>query len=412
MRRVSRRALRAVRLSRCAQRLARLAVCTEFTLHAASAILSPVSARHCYFFAGGGTGGHLTPGLAVAAELRHHDADCRIIFVGSQRPLEKRLVAAEGHEHVDLTVESSETLRRNPFRFAWRNWGAFRRALSLIENERARAVIGLGGFASVPAVLAATRRKIPALILEQNAIPGRATRFLARRVAAVCTAFEESARRLPAGLRVENTGNPVRAAIAALHQDQPDRGAAAQPTLLVLGGSQGAESLNDATIAMHLKKLPQLAGWKIVHQTGVVQCELVAAACRAAGIDHVVRPFFDDLPEWYSRATLVLSRAGATTLAELACAGCPAILVPYPHAADNHQLANARAYEAAGAAVVVQHGLNSPDTSDWLTSAISALAADEARQTSMRQAMRRLARPDAARQVVAVLQSLTAGSIN
>jgi UDP-N-acetylglucosamine--N-acetylmuramyl-(pentapeptide) pyrophosphoryl-undecaprenol N-acetylglucosamine transferase len=370
-----------------------------------------VNARACYFFAGGGTGGHLTPGLAVAAELRNNDPGCRIVFVGSERPLEKRLVAAEGHDHVVLSVESSATLLRRPIRFAWRNWRAYGGARSLIDSEKPRAVIGLGGFASVPTVLAATRRMLPTLILEQNAIPGCATRILARRVAAVCTAFEKTVPLLKTRLRVENTGNPVRAAIAALCQSQPDRAASAQPTLLVLGGSQGAESLNDAVVAMLLKQLPQLAGWRIVHQTGAAHCDQVAAAYRAAAIDHVVRPFFDDLSDWYSRATLVVSRAGATTLAELACAGCAAILLPYPHAADNHQLANAQVYEAAGAAVVVPHGQNTSETAGWLATAISVISADRSRQSTMRQAMRQLARPDAARQVVAVLQSLMAGSI-
>lgn len=163
-------------------------------------------------------------------------------------------------------------------------------------------------------------------------------------------------------------------------------------------------------MAMLLKQLPQLAGWRIVHQTGAAQYDQVAAACRAAGFAHVVRPFFEDLPDWYSRATLVVSRAGATTLAELACAGCPAILLPYPHAADNHQLANARAFEAAGAAIVVQHGHLASETSAWLASTISNLAVDTSRQSSMRLAMRGLARPDAARNVLAVLQTLSVAS--
>jgi UDP-N-acetylglucosamine--N-acetylmuramyl-(pentapeptide) pyrophosphoryl-undecaprenol N-acetylglucosamine transferase len=370
-----------------------------------------VSAGHCYLFAGGGTGGHLTPGLAVAAELRSLDPDCRVAFVGSERMLEKRLVAAEGHEHIVLPVESSATLRRNPLRFALRNWAALRNARDLIESHKPRAVIGLGGFASVPTVLAATRRKVPTLILEQNTIPGRATRFLARRATAVCTSFTETAQSLPAGVRVVCSGNPMRAAIAALSQHQPDPVAPGKPTLLILGGSQGAEGLNDAVVAMLLKQLPQLAGLMIVHQTGAGQHDQIVAAYRAAGLPHIVRTFFEDLPERYVRATLVISRAGATTLAELACAGCPAILLPYPHAAGNHQLANARVFEAAGAAIVVQHGHLPSETMGWLTTVVSSLVVDRSRQASMREAMRRLARPNAAREVVAVLQSLLGGPI-
>jgi UDP-N-acetylglucosamine--N-acetylmuramyl-(pentapeptide) pyrophosphoryl-undecaprenol N-acetylglucosamine transferase len=271
-------------------------------------------------------------------------------------------------------------------------------------------VIGLGGFASVPTVLAATHRRIPTLILEQNAIPGRATRFLAGRVAAVCTAFKETAGRLPTSARVEDTGNPVRAAIAALSRNESGPAVPVPPILLVLGGSQGAESLNEAVVAMLVKQLPQLAGWRIVHQAGAAQYEQVADACRAARFDHVVRPFFENISDWYSRTTLAVSRAGATTLAELACAGCPAILIPYPHAADNHQLANARVFEAAGAATVIQHGQFASETAGWLATTISTLAGDESRRAVMRQAMRSLARPDAARNVVAVLQTLSAVS--
>jgi UDP-N-acetylglucosamine--N-acetylmuramyl-(pentapeptide) pyrophosphoryl-undecaprenol N-acetylglucosamine transferase len=366
---------------------------------------------HCYLFAGGGTGGHLTPGLAVAAELSSLDPDCRIAFVGSERTLEKRLVAAAGHEHIVLPVESSATLRRNPLRFALRNWAALRTARSIIESHKPRAVIGLGGFASVPAVLAAVRRNVPTLILEQNTLPGRATRFLARRATAVCTSFAETARTLPAGARVVCSGNPMRAAIAALCQHHSDPAASGKPTLLILGGSQGAESLNDAVAAMLLKQLPQLAGWMIVHQTGAGQHDQIVAAYRAAALPHIVRTFFDDLPDRYLRATLVISRAGATTLAELACAGCPAVLLPYPRAAGNHQLANARVFEAVGAAIVVQHGHIPSETISWLTTVVSSLATDRDRQDSMRQAMRRLARPDAARNVIAVLQSILGGPI-
>ncbi|HMF13286.1 MAG TPA: undecaprenyldiphospho-muramoylpentapeptide beta-N-acetylglucosaminyltransferase [Gemmataceae bacterium] len=374
-------------------------------------ILSGVSAGHCYLFAGGGTGGHLTPGLAVADELRNLDADCRIVFAGSERTLEKRLVGAEGHEHIVLPVESSATLPRHPVRFAVRNWTALHTARKLIESHKPRAVIGLGGYVSVPTVVAAARRKVPTLILEQNTVPGRATRFLARRATAVCTAFGETAQSLPADARVVCSGNPVRTAIAALSQDQPGPVAPSKPTLLILGGSQGAESLNDAIVAMLLKQLPELAGWMIVHQTGAGQHDQVIAAYRAAALPHIVRTYFDDLAERYLRATLVISRAGATTLAELACAGCPAILLPYPQAADNHQLANARVFEAAGAAIVVQHGHIPSETTGWLTTVISSLAVDRHRQESMRGAMRRLARPDAARNVLAVLQSLLAGPI-
>lgn len=370
-----------------------------------------VTNGNCYFFAGGATGGHLTPGLALAAELVEHNPECRIVFVGSDRPLERRLVAEAGYEHHALPVESTATIRRQPLRFVWRNWRAFCMAQQLLENNRPAAVIGLGGFASVPAILAASRRRVPTLILEQNVVPGRATRLLCRRVGAVCTAFEATTSKLASGSRVVVTGNPVRGAIAALWRPGPVRIPVATPTLLVLGGSQGAASLNEAVMEMLTRQLQKLAAWQIVHQTGPERSSEIADAYRSARLECIVQPFFDDLSGLYSQATLVIARAGATTLAELACAGCPAVLLPYPHAADDHQLANARLYESAGAAVVVEHEPSPTRTTAHLAETIDALTADTARLTAMRKAMQGLARPDAAANVVAVLQSLAVDSI-
>jgi len=370
-----------------------------------------VTKRHCYYFAGGGTGGHLTPGLAVAAELLERDHRCRIVFVGSDRPLERRLVSADGYEHRVLPVESTATLRRHPLRFALRNWRAYRMARALLETDSPQVVIGLGGFASVPTLQAAIRKGIPAVLLEQNTIPGRATRFFSRRAAAVCTAFSETAGRLPSGSRVELTGNPVRGAIAELCLREATLGAGAMPTLLVLGGSQGAESLNASVASLLLRQPPQLIGWRIVHQTGAAQHAQIEEAYRKAGFAHFVQPFFENLSDWYSEATLVISRAGATTLAELACAGCPTVLLPFPHAADNHQLANARVFEAAGAAMVIEHSASPSATGGQLAQAVSSLANDPLRRAAMRRAMGTLARPDAARNVWQVLQTLPSRSI-
>ena len=347
----------------------------------------------------------------MAAELQSRDPECHVVFVGSDRPLEQKLIAAAGYEHVALPVESSRTLLRNPFRFAWSNWRALREARQLIEREGPAGVVGLGGFASVPTVLAAARKNVPTILLEQNAIPGRATRLLCLRAGAVCSAFDGNENQLRSGARVAVTGNPVRQGISDLWQQSLAESESGPKTLLVLGGSQGAESLNEAVVTLLERKLRQLADWQIVHQTGQSQYAKIAESYRATECTAIVEPFFDDMPSRYASATLVVSRAGATTLAELACAGCPAILLPYPHAADNHQLANARVFEKAGAAIIVEHEANPATTADNLARAVAALAADAARQTAMQYAMRQLARPDASRRVVDVLQSLIAGSI-
>jgi UDP-N-acetylglucosamine--N-acetylmuramyl-(pentapeptide) pyrophosphoryl-undecaprenol N-acetylglucosamine transferase len=260
-------------------------------------------------------------------------------------------------------------------------------------------------------VVAALRRGIATLILEQNAIPGRATRLFSRRVGAVCTAFDETRSRLPEGAHVVVTGNPVRESIAALCQTNAGPGASRPATLLVLGGSQGAEGLNDAVVELLARRPQALAGWTVVHQTGDAQHAQVVRAYHDSGRPHVVQPFFDDLTDWYARATLAISRAGATTLAELACAGCPAVLLPYPHAADNHQKANARVFEAAGAALVIEHDRAASKTVERLSAAVAGLAENLQRLAAMRQSMLKLARPQAALKVCDALQSLTAGSM-
>lgn len=371
-----------------------------------------MSDRPLYWFAGGGTGGHLTPGLALAEAIQRDDPGCRILFVGSDRPLEKRLIGAAGHEHRVLPVESSASLLRHPLRFAWRNWRAYRTAKRLLLERRPAAVIGLGGFVSVPAVIAAARADVPTLILEQNAIPGRATRMLAHRVGAVCLAFDEARSHLSGAARVELTGNPVRAEIARLGRETASVAEGEMRTLLVLGGSQGAEGLNDAVTRVVLSSRVELAGWRVVHQTGVSQADQIESAYSQRGIDHVVSAFFDDLPTWYRQGTLAVSRAGATTLAELACAGCPAILIPYPHAADRHQQANARSFAQSGAAMIVEQAPFAAATAEALSAALVRLASDPEQRRTMSVAMRTLACPEAAANVLRVLRSLVGARQN
>lgn len=367
--------------------------------------------RDIYLFAGGGTGGHLTPGLAVAAELQAVLGTCRIAFVGSSRPVERQMVEAAGYEHVELPVESTETLRRNPVRFLWRNWQAYRLAISLLAAESPTGVIGLGGFASVPLVLAANRRRIPTLLLEQNTIPGRANRFLSRGAGAVCLTYPQTQSRLSTKCRSIVTGNPVRAEIAALAEAPGPTETDRPPTLLVLGGSQGAAGLNDAVQQMLVDSPQRWSGVRIIHQTGAAQYAALREFYARSGLKHEVEPFFTGMADLYRKGTLVVSRAGATTLAELACAALPAVLVPYPHAADNHQLHNAEVYrQAGGAEIVLQRG-DPAETAAELARVIGELLGDRPKREACSRAMRRLAQPKAARNVVEVLQTLTATPI-
>lgn len=353
-----------------------------------------------FVFAGGGTGGHLAPGLAVAAELRRREPDCRIRFVGSGRPIEQQMLGDSGYEIDSHDVQPLSQLKRRPLRMMRSHWKAYRAERAAMRQDTPAAVVGLGGYASVPVVLAARREKAPVLLLEQNAIAGRATRLLARWIP-VCVTFEESSRTLPRGAVVHVTGNPLRAEIANHDQDRP--GVVEKKTLLVLGGSQGSSQVNSAVVhAVSELKSGVLSGWRIVHQTGPEDSAEVATAYSDMPIDHTVEPFFPDLSRHYSEAGLCVSRAGATTLTELAAAGLPAILIPYPFAADDHQAANAQAFEDAGAAVVLDARDHWGDLS-MLGAVITEVLKIDGQQEKLRQAMLSLAKPDAAGRVVDLL---------
>ena len=345
------------------------------------------------------------PGLSVAAGLLGRDPAARIQFIGSERSLERALVIQHGYDHRTLPSEPLTWLWRRPWSFVWRNWRAYRMARDWLREDRPAAVVGLGGFASAPVVLAAHRLGIPALLLEQNSIPGRSTRWLSRWAKVVCLSYPQSVAYFDLRVATRLTGNPIRTEIAALAN--LERVESNPPTLLILGGSQGAQALNAAILEL-LKSQPELfSGWSIVHQTGAAQCAAVMQQYKALSVSAEVAPFFHDLDCRYQAATLVISRAGATTLAELACAGIPAILVPYPSAADNHQWHNAQAFEEAGAARTCRQAEMPAETAGELAKLLSELVRNAKLRAEMSEAMRSLAQPRATGQVIeALLQSI------
>jgi UDP-N-acetylglucosamine--N-acetylmuramyl-(pentapeptide) pyrophosphoryl-undecaprenol N-acetylglucosamine transferase len=294
-------------------------------------------------FAAGGTGGHLYPAFAIAERLRARGDS--IAFVGTSDRLESRLVPAQGYAL--FTIRAYPLSRRLSFdlvRTLVDNAVGFVQSLRILARERPDILVATGGYVCIPVVLAARARRIflrsrvPVALLEPNVVPGFANRLLARRVDEI---WGES-----------NTGVPVRSALRHL----PERSAAAgrlgldpsKKTLLAFGGSQGARSINDALVALTANGgLPE--GWQLLHVTGERDYERV----RSARTSSVVRAYLDDPVDAYAVADLVLARAGASTIAELEAVGLPAILVPYPYAAEAHQQANANAAAARGAAVVV-----------------------------------------------------------
>ena len=362
-------------------------------------------------FAGGGTGGHLFPGIAAADELRRRDPSTRIVFVGSTRSIESTIVADHRLEHRMLPVEPLPTLKRNPIRFLLKNWKAWRGAIQLLKELRPLAVVGLGGYASAPIIWAASRRRIPVILIEQNVIPGRTTRLLSRFADHVCVSFKETISRLPNARHVVVTGNPVRASIAKLchrtliDKSENESSTTPQKELLILGGSQGAESLNVAAKAAIKQLADQLKTWKIVHQTGPRDVENVRRFYQELGLSFMVEPFFHDMADLYSRAELVISRSGATTLAELACAQTPMILMPYPHAADDHQRANAQAFVNHNAAALVEHSTPTEKTVERLAEVMRSLIDDQSRRKLMGKAAKELAHPFAAQEFANVIES-------
>jgi UDP-N-acetylglucosamine--N-acetylmuramyl-(pentapeptide) pyrophosphoryl-undecaprenol N-acetylglucosamine transferase len=340
--------------------------------------------------AAGGTGGHLFPGIAVADELVRRDASTRVVFAGTPRGLESRLVPRAGYALALLPILplNGVGLPRLLLGLVALPWG-LARAAALVLRLRPSAVLGIGGYAGGPVTLLAALLGVRAVILEPNVKPGFTNRVLKPFARAAACAYEET--RVAFGRKGVLTGNPVRGGFASL----PRKEHREPLTLLAFGGSQGSRVLNRALLAA-LPHLPGPERLRIVHQTGPAMRDEVAAAYRDAGRTADVVAFIDDMAARFGDADLVLSRSGATTCAELTAAGKAAILVPFARAADGHQRTNARALEAAGAARMVEER---DLRGEALAALVRALIGDPPRLAAMGEAARRLGRPDAAARV-------------
>jgi UDP-N-acetylglucosamine--N-acetylmuramyl-(pentapeptide) pyrophosphoryl-undecaprenol N-acetylglucosamine transferase len=344
--------------------------------------------------AAGGTGGHLFPGIAVADELVRRDPATRVVFAGTTRGLETRLVPAAGYalETLPILPLNGVGLARTLAGLLVLPWGLLRSAL-LVRRLRPSAVLGVGGYAGGPVTLLAALLGVRAVVLEPNATPGFTNRVLRPFVRVAACAYEEA--RAAFGEKGVLTGNPVRGGFASL----PRREHRPPLTLLAFGGSQGSRLLNQALLAA-IPHLPGTERLRVVHQTGPAMRAEAEAAWRAAGREAEVVAFLDDMASRFAAADLVLCRSGATTCAELTVAGKAAVLVPFARAADDHQRTNARALEAAGAAVMLEE--KDLDGAS-LARAVARLVDDPARLVAMEEAARRLGRPDAAARVADLL---------
>jgi UDP-N-acetylglucosamine--N-acetylmuramyl-(pentapeptide) pyrophosphoryl-undecaprenol N-acetylglucosamine transferase len=340
----------------------------------------------------GGTGGHVYPALAVARALQAKS--CDIVWLGTHRGLESRVVPAAG---IDIEWISVKGLRRKgalamliaPLQIGW----ALLQSLGVILRRRPAAVLGMGGFVSGPGGVAAWLTRRPLLIHEQNAAAGMTNRLLARLARVVLQAFPGS---FNAAVSAETVGNPVREDIAAIAAPAERYGRREGPLrLLVLGGSQGALALN-RTVPAALAELEADARPVVRHQCGERTLDVAKQAYRDHGVDVELLPYIEDMAEVYAWADLVICRAGALTVAELCAAGLPAVFVPYPAAVDDHQTANAGPMVAAGAAAIIQESdLTPPRLADllreWLPSRKALLdRAEKARSLAVPNALGRI----------------------
>jgi UDP-N-acetylglucosamine--N-acetylmuramyl-(pentapeptide) pyrophosphoryl-undecaprenol N-acetylglucosamine transferase len=387
----------------------------------------------------------LFPGLAVAARLAGDVPAVRISFAGSGKEFERRQVVAAGFDYVPIDCAPLPRRLRDVPGFVLANLGGYRAAKRFLASQEVTAVVGLGGYASVPMARAAARLALPLVLLEQNAVPGRATRWLARSAVVVCTAFRQCDDYLPARCPVRLTGNPIRAgflrtphapreAECTLHAPReaertphapreaertPHAPREAEPhaereeydagaNLLVVGGSAGARSLNENVPLALARIRPMLAGWTIVHQSGPADVGRTQDLYDACGLPALVTAFLTDMPQTLAHTRLAICRAGGTTLAELAASGVPAVLIPYPHAADDHQQQNAASFAASGGCLVIDQRDRRLPFADRLAEVLAPLVADPARLAAMSAAMGRLAKPAAAAEIVAVIRGTVA----
>ncbi|MDQ3880103.1 MAG: undecaprenyldiphospho-muramoylpentapeptide beta-N-acetylglucosaminyltransferase [Chloroflexota bacterium] len=356
--------------------------------------------RVAVVIAGGGTGGHLYPGIAVARELLRRVPDAVVTFAGTRRGIEARVVPKEGFA---LDVLRSAGLKGASVTGLLRGFAILPLSIAdawrIVSRRRPDLVIGVGGYSSGPVVLAAAVRRRPTLLLEQNAVPGLTNRLLANVVSAAAVTFESTVPYF--GKRGFVAGNPVRPEFftGGTGAADGDRAAAAErpPRILIFGGSQGAHAINTAMVEAAPVLAARRAALNITHQTGERDLELVRAAYRQAGLEARVEPFLYEIDREMKAADVVVCRAGATTIAELTAAAKPAVLIPLPSAADDHQRKNAEVLSRSGAAELI---LQQELTGEVLADRILSLAADRVRRAAIAEAARTFARPDAARVIV------------
>ena len=352
-----------------------------------------------FVMAGGGTGGHVIPALAVARELRACGHSVR--FIGTRRGMEAKLVPPENFpiDWIEIGGLKRVGLRKTISTLAELPWSVWQ-AARLLKRAAPAAVFSMGGYVAGPVLLAALWKRIPVVAMEPNAIPGFTHRHLARFFARALVSFPETARWFAVG-RTEVTGLPIRQEFFAVPVKPPSK----PFTILLTGGSQGSRTLNRA--AEESWPLWPKDSVRLIHQTGQAAFKDLEHGFQTSGIQGEIRPFLDDMPQAFADADLVVSRSGMGAVSELAAAGKPSILVPLPTSSDNHQLHNAEAFQKAGAALLIT---DAELTGQRLVEEVSRLIASPSRLETMSAAARAFSKPGAARRAADILESLVQAS--
>jgi UDP-N-acetylglucosamine--N-acetylmuramyl-(pentapeptide) pyrophosphoryl-undecaprenol N-acetylglucosamine transferase len=365
-------------------------------------------------FAGGGTGGHLYPGVAIAQSLAATAGAVEILFLCTARDIDKVILEPTGFEFVPQPIVPPVRSINGLVRF-WKSWRETKDMVKKVLRQRRPAfVFGLGGYAAGAAVKQAAQRGIPTAILNPDAIPGKANQYLMRYAKAVCCQFDVTAQYVSAENRAKlvMTGCPVRADILNM---PPREEAAARlmvepnlQTLVITGASQGAKTVNEA--ALELLKSVTLRGWQVLHLSGRDHAEIVRTGYRELGLAARVVDFTPNMADVWAVADLAISRSGASSCAEMTACGVPSILMPYPFHKDLHQKANAQVLADAGAAVLLDDLRDPRKNADALRPILESLLYDLGKRQTMAAAARKLGRPDAAQAVAAkITQIIAAG---
>jgi UDP-N-acetylglucosamine--N-acetylmuramyl-(pentapeptide) pyrophosphoryl-undecaprenol N-acetylglucosamine transferase len=363
----------------------------------------------------GSTPGLIYPGLAVAANVVGRRPDAMATFMGTGKALERHAVRAAGFHYANVPAQSAPEKPLHAVRFVTDNVAGYWASLWWLKEHHVSLVVGLGGYASAPTVRAAITRRIPTVLLESNAIPSRVNRWFAGSASAVCAGFPEVRPYFGKDAPLLITGNPARPAFERLYretrslrlydpnQPEPVRERPREKRLVIIGGAGGARSLNECMPRVLWRLRNQLKGWQIVHQSGEGQLQETEQRYRQAGVESLVVAFIDEMASVMFESDLVISRAASTTLAELALAGVPAVLVPILRASESSQLANAEIFAAGGAATIVDEAEVIGSLDDALVSQIKPLIINDSARQEMATNMRGFARPEAAARVTDAL---------